>query len=273
MSKEEKSKQTVVDTAFSKMAEEFSKHAEGAGASLGRTAKFLSGTLEVVLTSPLLIPQGYKKIVDVMKPKIDERVAKIPEGELVEPELAIAGPALEAMRFTVDEEEIANLFAELLAASMDARRKGRIHHSFVEIVKQLSPGEARVLKVLYEHTNWPVVHLQEVDSEKNIYIYILSNISNIGYEFGLDELGPVQVYLDNLCRLGLAEMPKANQLYVPNLYEEIENSDELSPYIEKVKSRGHKPIFERTEIRITQYGLAFCEICLPADKKSIEVKT
>ncbi len=264
MAKEEKSKQTIVDAALSKMAEEFSENSEGAGASLDRTAKFLSGTVEVVVTSPLLIPQGYKKIVDVMKPKIDERVAKIPEGELVEPELAIAGPALEAMRFTVDEEEIANLFAELLVASMDARRKGRIHHSFVEIVKQLSPGDARILKVLYRRINWPVVHLQSVHPETNGYDYVLYNFSNIGYECGLDPLGPVQVYLDNLCRLGLAEIPQAGQLLPPTLYEKIENLDELSPFIEEVESRGLKPKFERTGIRLTQFGHAFREICLPS---------
>ncbi|MGU3127060.1 Abi-alpha family protein [Staphylococcus aureus] len=38
------------------------------------------------------------------------------------------------------------MFAKLIASSMDDRKNSLTHHSFVEIIKQLSPNDAILLK-------------------------------------------------------------------------------------------------------------------------------
>lgn len=256
---------TVIDKAFEDLADEFSQNAKGAGESLGKSAKFVAKAVEVVVTSPLLIPKGYQTIVEKIKPKVDEKVGQIPDEKLVEPDLSIAGPALEAMRFTIDEDEIAEMFASLLACSMHADLKPRTHHSFVEVLKQLSPGEARMLKLLKENGDWAVVDLKAVAPKTTHYSVMIRNASHIGKACGVDNPATVQVYIDNLCRLGLCEMPPGAYLIDSSMYVSIENDELMKPHIDKIKSAGREPKFERKYLTLNQFGKAFCVACMIDD--------
>ncbi len=62
---------------------------------------------------------------------------------------SIARPLLEA---AVDEsrEELAELWAKLLAAASDPSRKDRVRLSFVTTLRQMDPLDARVLQALYD---------------------------------------------------------------------------------------------------------------------------
>ena len=50
----------------------------------------------------------------------------------------------------MNSEELRNMYANLLAASMLKDEKENAHPSFVEIIKQLSPDEAKLLKKISE---------------------------------------------------------------------------------------------------------------------------
>ena len=70
--------------------------------------------------------------------------------------MSILGPALEASKFYIEEEDIREIFASLLAASFDSSKSSLLHHSFVEIIKQLSPLDARNLKFIAQKQRCPV---------------------------------------------------------------------------------------------------------------------
>ena len=57
----------------------------------------------------------------------------------------IAGPLLDAMKYCGAEKHLREIFANLLTTSMDARTVATAHPAFVEMAKQLSPDEARML--------------------------------------------------------------------------------------------------------------------------------
>ena len=86
----------------------------------------------------------FKNQQDVEKYKNEciEKISKIPEDKIQDPKLSIIGPALEASKFYIEEEEIRNMFANLIAASMNSDFNNSIHHSFIDIIKQLSPHDA-----------------------------------------------------------------------------------------------------------------------------------
>lgn len=67
----------------------------------------------------------------------------IPEENLQEPPLSIVGPALDASKYYIEEEKLRNMFAKVISSSMDNRISDMVHHSFVEIIKQLSPRDAK----------------------------------------------------------------------------------------------------------------------------------
>ncbi|EGE26893.1 hypothetical protein EA1_04602, partial [Moraxella catarrhalis O35E] len=86
--------------------------------------------------------------IQAMQNNIQTGIEKIPANALKDPNVAIIGPALEASRFHMNEENIREMFANLIVSAMDERKDGQMHHAFVEIIKSLSPLDAKNLKYL-----------------------------------------------------------------------------------------------------------------------------
>ena len=82
------------------------------------------------------------------KANIESKVKKIPDNNLQEPELSIIGPAIESSKFYISERVIRDLFSNLIASAMDNRKTNDVHHSFVELIKQMSPKDAILFKFL-----------------------------------------------------------------------------------------------------------------------------
>ncbi|MUG44937.1 DUF4393 domain-containing protein [Paenibacillus woosongensis] len=82
---------------------------------------------------------------------LENKLSTIPPENLVESPLNIAGPALEAAKYYIEHESIREMFAKLIASSMDNRIQNRAHPSFIEIIKQLSPFDAENLQFLFDN--------------------------------------------------------------------------------------------------------------------------
>ena len=55
-------------------------------------------------------------------------------------------PRLEAVRYCGESDSLSDLFASLLASSIDKEKADIVHPSYVEIVKQLSSDEAKMIR-------------------------------------------------------------------------------------------------------------------------------
>ena len=138
---------------------------------------------------------------------IAEEVDQIPDNELKEePNTSIIGPALEASKYYIEEEIPRKMFAKLIASSMDKRKDGLVHQSFVEIIKQMSPDDA---KVLIELTNPSVlinclVKRTDLENQNEWFsdIFLSPNIP--------EEISVNSVSISNLERLGLLYIPNRN---------------------------------------------------------------
>lgn len=89
-----------------------------------------------------------------------ERVAQIPDEDLITPRLSVAGPTVQGIAFTVDEPELRSMYLNLLAAASDARRSKTAHPSFAEIIRQLSPEEATLLGPVLAQDAHPIVEIR-----------------------------------------------------------------------------------------------------------------
>ncbi len=83
-----------------------------------------------------------KKLYEAM----EEKAKDIPPEKLVSPKPYVAVPALQAASYCMDSEYLRDLFAQLLVTAMNTDTKDMAHPSFVEIIKQLSPLEAKLIK-------------------------------------------------------------------------------------------------------------------------------
>ncbi|MDD2516235.1 MAG: Abi-alpha family protein [Candidatus Gracilibacteria bacterium] len=161
--------------------------------------------------------------------KLFIRAKKITEGvseELQEPPLKISMPLIENASLE-SEDELQEKWANLLANSLTNKKD--IKPAFIEILKELSSIEVKILDKIYEeakNTGGILTNIQ-FSSEKIAQIFLIS----------IDE---VRVIIDNLYRLRLAE----------------------APGVQGIQMGGFFPVGKTNDIfQITFLGIKFIEAC------------
>lgn len=187
-----------------------------------------------------------------------QQVATIPPENVQEPPLKIIGPALEASKYYIEEEELRSMFAKILASSFDNRKNSVIHPSFVEIIKQLDITDARILHFLKEQnhaTGSPIPIMKAVVNSDSGYKIIFPIIYFINGTEGIDELSPS---LTNLERLGLLKIDDDRYSSNDSEYDFIRNNFIVQHILE-----NHPEIsLEKMCFSITPLGKNFLEVCL-----------
>ncbi|WJV43359.1 DUF4393 domain-containing protein [Apilactobacillus kunkeei] len=146
----------------------------------------------------------HKKSLEDFKKNIYEEVVKIPKENLKEPDISILGPTLDASKFYIENSELRNMFAKAAASSVDNRLDNYSRSAFVEIIKQLSPTD---IKLIYEIKNKiPIIDIR----------ITIQNDPKFRAEYFKDNVVPdlicekikcsykeVSSSIDNLIRLGI----------------------------------------------------------------------
>lgn len=193
---------------------------------------------------------------------IVEKVATIPPEKIIEPRLSILGPALEASKYYVEEAEIRELFANLISASINSDIEDRIPHSFVEIIKQLSPYDAKLFKT-FRKASYPYGSIRLNKKGKNSGYYLFQ-VYYVDENFLDHEKNAVSLL--NLQKQGLITIDSSYTFTDKKLYNFLENSHFLKnqqtiySLIEEYKDS--EVIFNPGAFHITELGKLFQNICM-----------
>lgn len=208
-----------------------------------------------VLTNPiekwiLQKEDALNQIPNLISQKHAER-GTLPE-DIVEPENYVAVPALQSISYSMDSEDLRDLFANLLASATDRNRKDNIHPSYVEIIKQLSPIDAKLLKYIGLNHNMIVPSISVVQKYNNTSF--TNTILNRVIEIDSITVTKVDESLYNLNRLGIVQFDDQSlpSDYYSDFFKHIYNeSDDNSQYSKIYNS-----------IRTTLFGLNFIQSCV-----------
>ena len=187
------------------------KVATGPARTFNSIWRLSTGWIDMLDEKLYLIQQ---QSVERFKEKLKEKISEIPKEHQQDPKLSLIGPALESTKYYVEEEELRNLFVNLIAKSMDDRYNDDVNHAFVEIIKQLSPIDAYVLKKI-NITTLPVASYALPLTEGKVDLsdyYLLDDI--------FDE-SQISISLINLKRLGLIDLPEGTYLTDSTRYEDF----------------------------------------------------
>ena len=187
-----------------------------------------------------------------------QEVATILPENIQEPPLKILGPALEASKYYIEEEELRSMFAKILSSSFDDRKNSIIHPSFVEIIKQLDITDARILQFLKEHgyvTDSPIPCMKAVVKSDEGTRIIFPIIYFIEGTEGIDQLAPS---LTNLERLGLVRIKSDTYSANDSNYDFIRNNSLVQHVLEDYPEVS----IGKMCFSITPLGKNFLEVCL-----------
>lgn len=190
--------------------------------------------------------------------------------ELIEPpEPYIAVPALQYISYCMDCDELRDMYANLLANSMNKVVRNGVHPGFVEIIKQLCPDEAKILKYINFCEIIPSITLRYVRNSGG-GIDIIKNFSDVGEKAKCENPRDVAKYFDNLVRLGLIiSSDGLSALSDKTKYEPLKSHKWVATLAtnEKAKIKGFDKIdFEEGFFMISSYGKSFCQVCLDTQK-------
>ena len=204
--------------------------------------------------------------LSVTKKLLEKKLEKVAPEEIVPPEMHIAIPALQAIGYSMDNDEIRDMYANLLASSMQKRVKNDVLPAYTEFIKQLSPDEARILRYIYSsHRGLPVVTLRSENKEGSgiDVVPYFTLLYKIVPDLEMRDPKKTAIFVDNLTRLQLLKVYDGNFLTDESRYYDVENDSALaevkSTYVHR---EGFSWKFERTFIGITTLGGAFCRICI-----------
>jgi len=270
MTDEDKTKEGNVEgtinavTGLAKAVPIYDDAIQPAAKELGKALATVAKTVNVALAPVKGLVWGYEQIEGFVSTKVSEKLQNTPEEEIVTPKPNVAGPALESLRYTGHEESLRELYANLLAASMDSMTSAGAHPGFVEILKQITPDEAKLLKLFAERRAFPLLDVRRESTEAGKGGNdVLKYFSTLGEEAGCENANLTPSYLDNLARLGLIEIPPFLEYTAPNVYDHLETHPavvSVKQQIEKVPNQ--KCEIERRGAQVTQLGRQFISICV-----------
>lgn len=224
----------------------------------GKTLSLIPRTINAALV-PLRqwIAEREYKLSETEK-LLAEKLKNVAPEKIVTPDAYVAVPALQAISYSMNSEELRNLYATLLAKSMNVDVKDNVHPSFVEIIKQLSPNDARIFKIFIDSQATPLIDLSVLLQEggQNYYRYNISWINAYSYE-------TICVSIDNLIRLGLIEIPFDLHYSNNQIYNAVRKTSTYMEIHKELKALNSGEIKENLKyIKITNLGKLFSEICI-----------
>ncbi|HET6432358.1 DUF4393 domain-containing protein [Dyella sp.] len=239
--------------------------AQPAAQEVGRALQTVAKTVHIALAPVSALVWGYDQIREFVATKVSERLKTVPPENIVPPKPNVAGPALEALRYTGHEGSLSDLYANLLASSMNKDTAQGAHPAFVDIIKQLTSDEAKLLKLFSLNRPLALISLGIQMSGQQGMRNVVEHYSTLGQEAGCEFPDMTPSYINNLCRLGIAEVPEFDHYTAQEVYDPLESSSFIAGLKQQIEAApNQKAKITKKMVRITALGKQFMRTCLSA---------
>jgi hypothetical protein len=139
------SKGKLIERALGPAADSFGRQIAPLGKEAGAVANQVGRLLLETVSG---VVYGIEHISSWVRDAVSKRLVDLRTEDIQQPNARIAVPAIQALVYSMHEEEIREMFINLLASDMHPDKKSCVHPSFVQIIKEMSPLEGVIL------SNW-----------------------------------------------------------------------------------------------------------------------
>lgn len=260
------------DNTGKEIAKELAKDLyEDAGKAIAKPTGDLVGLIPRAIKAALSPMEKWilQKEYNIAETKklLEQKLEAIPAELIEEPEPYIALPAMQSLSYSMDNEELREMYANLLANSMIATVKNGVHPGFVEVIKQLTPDEAKVLRNLFNTKAYAPTISIRWENDNGEGFDVLKDFSNVGELAECENPYSISVYFNNLLRLGVIfHSSKYQMLTTEERYNPIKEHEYIKHFSQipdNMKEKGYTKVqINEGYIGLSEFGLAFCGICL-----------
>ncbi len=215
----------------------------------------------------------FTKFMQKYKQKLDD----IAEDDIVDVMPEIALPILEKITYTTNND-IAELFLNLLTTASSRKTEGEAHPSFIHIINIISADEAKIINYFreklmpipipmpdpFKSNQIPFIDMNLEIKSGGGYVRFKHLLTGIEYNLALDCPNNITAYLENLISHDILTMEHGMRIIDKKVYDDIENlyRDKLNLKTADIGTRKTKPGI----LRITNHGEMFILACTQHSK-------
>ncbi|HNW10093.1 MAG TPA: DUF4393 domain-containing protein [Candidatus Rifleibacterium sp.] len=257
----EKENKNPINEAFGPAATNFGKEIAPLGTDLAQLVVWAAEKVKTGINIGFAIKEETWRY---FREKLQRRLEKEKLGDITPPKMLIAGPTLDHLRFLSEEDRILqDMFINLFAASMLKGIQSKAHPAFVEVLKQMSPDEAKILWHIFKIPNQtiPCLRLDEMSSSVE-YTTKIECFSAIGQLSHCDFPENTAVYLKNMVRLGILQHLPECALMPLSIYKPLEETPEIESVKQTISEAMHQSRVIFGILNLSDFGRLFCDVCV-----------
>ncbi|MCP3129454.1 DUF4393 domain-containing protein [Shewanella sp. KJ2020] len=229
-------------------------------------SKGLVSIAKIVNSGVFLVEDSVHAITSVLR-MTAESLTFLPPEQISFDRPRVALQALNEVKFAINEDEIQRLFSNLISASLDKRTSGNAHPAYIEIIKQLQPDEAKILRFMFNKEQHRKGHAPTIDVvQENLdgkHFRMASTTAEVNLiceDAYCDNPESSVMYFSNLKRLGLLSATSGTS-FSKEEHERIFLSDKVKE-ICSVNSHLEKVSYKSGQYSFTDFGRGFANSCI-----------
>jgi len=230
---------------------------EQAGKALGTVI----GLGNTILWPVALANQKARIALESNLEKYRKRLENTPKEEITEVAPEIGVPIGEKITY-VTNEELSDMYVELLAKASIASSASLAHPSFVNVINNLSPDEAVLLKTLRTTLSVPFIEIRLHQNREDEWTTLDPLYSPLSKVTGLSFQNNVLAYVSNFEGLGILQVRTDIFMVGEGIYEPLElESKSRFKGLENFPQPRMQIKFQKGKIDVTPFGRLFLQAC------------
>ena len=207
-----------------------------------------------------LVHPNTKELLACMYPTIEKNLENVPDNQIHPPDIAIAGPILDAVKYVTYKPLLVELYANLMSSAMNAETARFAHPGFIASIRNLNSDEARVIRYLAKVRAIPVIDIKKVILDRQSEVLLKTLLSTVAVDAGCEHGDLAEMYLANLERTGIVTIHRDVHLTDKNIYDRILNAPGVKNKLKELNSSGinHRGEVNKYYAKLSVYGLQLC---------------
>lgn len=226
-------------------------------------AKCIGALIELAVSPVIFYSEKAKINLKHRLEQYQKKMENVKEEDKCEVHPEIGAPIMQVLHFTTNDD-IAEMFINLLASASIISMAGLAHPAFVEFIKQMSPDEAKIVQFLKDNDFIPYITLRAYLSPPGSGLVTpIENAVSLCTEVDLMYPENIQVYLSNLLSLGIIMDESTRYLHEDKLYEKVIQSNDLEKKKEELEHLQEigKVEYYKGYFYVSEIGKLFISAC------------
>jgi hypothetical protein len=161
----------------------------------------------------------------------------------------------------VTNEELSNMYIELLANASQVAKANVAHPSFVNVINNISPDEAIILQSLKAIDAFPFIEVRKTNRIKGSWITLNPVLAGIGCLDKLQYPKNINAYVSNLQGLGVLTVQTDRILADMNLYESLIETAKAQYKLHEVEESEFELTWEQGQVETTPFAHLLLNAC------------